>query len=178
MRRFSLVIASLILLLPGPTPTKAEFIGNAYGGQAEEATRSAGAHAFTAHESFYAAMAQLEKRSPGEARPLFAKAIAEFRSSREEYARAAPLLRGKPFDMSRLPPLEQQTLLQYLGPFKATPGSDQADMLQAFADSFGQTAAMIESASNEMTLAKFRQLQSEINRQILVGTSISRGLGR
>ncbi|WP_342724163.1 hypothetical protein AAFG07_34575 [Bradyrhizobium sp. B097] len=178
MRRQSLVVAGVVLLLQGTTSARAEFIGNAYGGQAEETTRSAAAHAFTGHESFYAGMAQLEKRSTGEAKQLFAKSVSEFRASREEYSRAAPILRGKPFDMSRLQAPEQQLLLQFLGPFKATPASDQSDMLQAFADSFGQTAAIVENASVEMTLAKFRQVQAEINQQIVVGTLISRGLGR
>jgi hypothetical protein len=85
-------------------------------------------------------------------------------------------LKGKPFDLSRLQPNEQQMLFQFLGPFKATPASDQAEMLQAYADSFVQTAAIVESASAEMTLVKFRQIQGEINRQIVVGTLISRGL--
>ncbi len=136
------------------------------------------AHAFTGHQNFYAAMAQLEKRTSGEAKELFSKSAAEFRASREEYVRAASLLKGKPFDMSRLQPPEQQLLLQFLGPFKATATSDQADMLLAFADSFVQTASNVESASSEMTLARFRQIQVDINRQIVVGTLISRGLGR
>jgi hypothetical protein len=176
--RRTLTIGGAAFVLCGATSARAEFIGNAYGGQAEEATRAAAAHAFTGHQNFYAAMAQLEKRASGEARGLFSKSASEFRASREEYARAASLLKEKPFDMSRLQPPEQQLLLQFLGPFKATPASDQAEMLQAFADSFMQTASNVEGASSEMTLAKFRQIQGDINRQIVVGTLVSRGLGR
>jgi hypothetical protein len=178
MRRPIVMLACAFLMLAGTSSARAEFIGNAFGGQAEETTRAAGAHAFEGYQSFYAGMSQLEKRSAGAARENFQVALGRFQDSQKEYERAATMLKGKALDLSRLDPPQKQLLLQFLGPFKATETSDQEAILQAYASSFAQTASLIEDGSKEMTLAKFRQVQLTINRQILVGTFISRALGR
>jgi hypothetical protein len=178
MRKSLLILACAFLLQGQINAARAEFIGNAFGGQAEEATRAAAARAFEGYQSFYAGMSQLERRTSGSAREAFQVASNRFQDSRNEYQRAAPLLRGQPFDLSRLEPPQAQLLLQFLGPFGANPTSDQAGILQAYAESFAQTAALVRDGAQEMTLPRFRQLQMTINRQILVGTFISRALGR
>jgi hypothetical protein len=169
------LVLTFALLIFSSASARAEFIGNAYGGQAEESTRAAAARVFEGYQRFYAGMAQLERRSLGAARESFQIALVSFGDGQREYLRASPLLQGKNFAYSRLGP-QVQLLFQFLGPLGLREGGDEAAVLQAYANSFTQTIALIQTGSGEMTMFRFREIQTLINRQILVGTLISLGL--
>lgn len=178
MHKLISALAVLVLMQAHATSLRAEFIGNAFGGQAEESTRAAASHVFQGYETFYAAMSQLERRSAGSAKEGFQKALALFKQGQAEYQSAAKFLEKKSFDGSRLEPNQLTFVMQFLAPFGGKPESDQAAILQAYATSFSQTATLIEDGSRDMTLNKFREIQTYINRQIIVGTLVSRAMGR
>ncbi len=176
MSKWIVTLLVIVLIQANPTIVRAEFIGNAFGGQAEEATRAGASRVFQGYETFYAGMSKLEGRAAGPAREQFQKALALFQEGQKEYQNAARLLVGKPFVVSRLEPAQATLLFQFLEPFEAKRESDQAGILQAYAASFSQTVALLRAGSAEMTLSKFREIQTFINRQILVGTFISHAM--
>ena len=178
MNRLLLAIAVLIAACAA-SPVHAEFIGNAFGGQAEENTRAGAARVFEGYQSFYLGMSLLEQRNKGGAKEAFQNAVKRFADGQKEYHAASQLLKGKRFDASRLEAPQNQQLLQFLEPFGGKEGADQAAILQAYANSFSQTIGLVQRVSdaNELTLPKFREIQILINRQVLAGTHISRGLG-
>jgi hypothetical protein len=177
MAKYLAMLAVILATQGGAGIARAEFIANAFGGNAENATRAAAARAFEGYQSFYGAMSQLERRSPGSAREALQKALGQFQESQGGYRSAADVLEKAPFNVSRLEGNQSALLFQFLGPFGAGPGSDQSAVLKAYADSFNQTITLVRGGLQEMSLVKFREIQAHINRQILVGTFISRALG-
>jgi hypothetical protein len=169
------LVVGLALCLAVPTAAAhAEFIGNVLSGAAEQPTRDAASRAFQGFQAFYAGMAQLEQRNAGGARENFLMAVGRFREAQSAYEAAAPLIGGRGFVLSRLDPQQQQALAQFLAPFGASPTSKSDEILRAYAHSFAETAALIDNGP--ISLARFRQIQISINRQILVGTLITTGL--
>lgn len=169
-------VALLVLLAQAlDSGARAEFISNAFGGEAENATRAAAAQAFEGYQSFYAAMSLLERRAGNDARPGFQRAVAQFAAGQKGYAAAATFLQGRPFVTARLDPQQRQLLFQFLAPFGANETSDQAAIIRAYAASFERTIALIQPDSS-MSLNRFREIQTFIGRQILVGTLISQSM--
>jgi hypothetical protein len=150
----------------------AEFIGNAFGGEPENATRAAASRVFQAYQIFYSGMSSLEQRNVDQAQGRFREALSLFQQGKADYERAANLLAGRPFNLAKLEATQQQILLQFLGPFGANPTSDQASILKAYAVSFERTSSLI-SGDPKLSLVRFREIQAFIGRQILVGTLIS-----
>jgi hypothetical protein len=174
MRKVALLVYVFLTGFAGGE-ARAEFIANAFGGEAETTTRAAAARAFEGYQAFYGAMALLERRQASDARPGFQTALSRFQSGQQEYNNAASLLQGRPFDLSKLEPSQMQFLLQFLAPFGVNEKSDQAAVMRAYAATFARTISLIQSDS-QMTLARFREIQLFIGRQVLAGTLISQVL--
>ncbi len=153
-------------------PVQAEFIGNAFGGRAEEVTRSAAQLAFIGLEIFYSGMSLLEKKATADARNVLLKSAATFDAASKQYATAADLL-DQPIDWSRLDQIQSRVVDQYLSEFGAKVGSDARETMAAYARSYGQLARAIVESGPNMDLSKFRQLQFQIDRQIAIGIAIS-----
>jgi hypothetical protein len=157
---------------------RAEFIGNAFGGQAEESSRVAASLAFQGLEMFYASMSLLERRARNDARAGFSKSVTLMNAAQAEYMKAATLLDKKAFNFERIGP-QSAALITFLEPFGARrEGATDAQILEAYSKSFLQTAKLIAEGSNEMSLSKFREIQTFIQRQISIGIIISQAMGR
>jgi hypothetical protein len=167
----------LLLLSLSAPPSKAEFIGNAFGGKAEETTRAAAAAAFGAYESFYAAMALLERRARLDAKNVFLKSAEVMSQARRGYEEAAGLIDPKlKVSTSRASDGEFRAMMQFVEQFglKLTTETPRRDLLISYARSFERTEKLISSASGrELSLKEFQEIQSFISRQIYVGTLIT-----
>jgi hypothetical protein len=173
MHKASMLWIIATLTLGHPTAVHAKFISNAFGGEAENRTRGAAAQVFNGNQNFYAAMSKLEARSEESANVSFAASIESFSAARKQYENAAPLLRGKRFDISRLQPPQAALLLQFLQPFGASSDSDQGEIIGAYARSFNRTAEFLQANWKGINIERFRNIQTFLNRQLVVGTFIS-----
>jgi hypothetical protein len=158
------------------TSARAEFIANAFGGKAEDQTRAAAALAFQGYEVFYASMADLERRARDKARAGFAKSMALMNQAQSGYERAANLLDNTPFNYDKIGPAQTALLVKFLSEFGGRPGDPTRLVFIHYSKSFAQTEKLISEGSNQMSLAKFREIQIFVQRQINVGTLISQAM--
>jgi hypothetical protein len=167
-----------MLLLAGAlaAPCRAEFIGNAFGGRAEETTRAAAAAAFRGFESFYAGMALLERRARSDAKGNFVKAAQAIGEARKGYTEAASLIEPKPISANYVSDGEFRFMAQFLDSFglQLTRDTLKRDLLVTYAKTFERTEKLVGTAADkDLALKDFQETQSFINRQIIVGTFIT-----